>query len=370
MRAAACLAAALLVLGITHAAAPPARDPADTAVAQRRIDFVREVQPILTAFCVGCHGEKKQRGDLRLDAREHALRDGAVLPGKAADSPLIKRVSSKDANERMPPKGPGLTPKQVAILRAWIDQGAVWPKSAPTAKGPHWAYRPLARPAVPAAKDAAQFRNPIDAFVQSKLEVARLRAAPEADRRTLIRRVYFDLTGLPPSPEEVAAFVGDDSPDAYERLVDRLLSSPAYGERWARHWLDVVHYAETHGNDQDVPRENAWPYRDYLIRAFNGDKPYGRFVEDQIAGDVLYPDDADSVPALGMLAAGPWDESSQQSTTSSTPSVRRSITASRRCSPASIAPTASTTPTPPPPRAGPSWRSRSSACAPRPARTC
>src|SRR5205085_282482 len=135
----------------------------------------------------------------------------------------------------------------------------------------------------------------------------------EADRRTLIRRLSFDLRGLPPTPDEVEAFAADPAPDAWERLVDRYLADPAYGERWARHWLDVVHWAETHGHDQDVPRENAWPYRDYLIRSLNHDKPYARFVQEQVAGDDLYPGDPDGVIALGMLAAGPWDESSQQS---------------------------------------------------------
>src|SRR5437764_6399570 len=155
-------------------------------------------------------------------------------------------------------------------------------------------------------------RTPIDLFLLEKLAERKLTPAPEADRRTLLRRVAFDLTGLPPTAEEVDAFLADPRPDAYERAVDQLLASPAYGERWARHWMDVVHFAETHGHDQDAPREHAWPYRDYLIRSFNEDRPYARFVQEQLAGDVLYPEDPQTVPALGFIAAGPWDESSQK----------------------------------------------------------
>src|SRR5262249_19445275 len=195
---------------------------------------------------------------------------------------------------------------------AWVDQGAPWPAVADggARRTDHWAYTPLKRPPVPAVKRAAWPRTPLDAFVLAKLEAKGLSPSPEADRRTLIRRVSYDLTGLPPTTEEVDAFLADKRPDAYERVVDRLLASPAYGERWARHWLDVVHFAETHGHDQDAPREHAWPYRDYLIRSFNSDKQYARFVQEQVAGDVLFPDGPDGVVATGLLAAGPWDESS------------------------------------------------------------
>ena len=175
----------------------------------------------------------------------------------------------------------------------------------------HWAYQPLVQPPVPKVADTAWVRNPVDAFILAKLDAQGMKPSAEADRRTLIRRVYFDLTGLPPTVEDVNAFVADASPDAYEKVVDGLLASPRYGERWARHWMDVVHFAETHGNDQDRVRPNAWPYRDYLIRSFNEDKPYSRFVEEQVAGDALYPDDPQATVALGFLAAGPWDESSQ-----------------------------------------------------------
>jgi len=175
---------------------------------------------------------------------------------------------------------------------------------------PHWAYQPLRRPNVPAVKESTRVRNPIDHFIAAKLEDAKLSPAPEADPRTLLRRVTFDLTGLPPTPEELNAFLADSKPGALERVVDRLLASPRYGERWARHWMDAVHFAETHGHDQDRIRTNAWPYRDYLIASFHSDKPYARFVQEQVAGDVLFPEDPQATVALGMLAAGPWDESS------------------------------------------------------------
>ena len=175
---------------------------------------------------------------------------------------------------------------------------------------PWWSLRPLARPPWPAADlgtDPVSSRNPIDVFIRADLAAKGLRPSPPADRATLIRRVYFDLIGLPPTPEEVERFVAEPSRDAYEKLVDRLLASPRYGERWARHWLDIVHFGETHGYDKDKPRPNAWPYRDYVIRAWNSDKPYTRFVQEQIAGDVLFPFTRDGVEALGFISAGPWD---------------------------------------------------------------
>jgi hypothetical protein len=173
----------------------------------------------------------------------------------------------------------------------------------------HWAYQPLRRPSPPISAPG-RGAHPVDAFIRSKLAGAGLEPAPEADRRTLLRRVYFDLIGLPPTPEELRAFVADTSINAYETVVDCLLASPRHGERWARHWMDSAHFAETHGHDQDRIRTNAWPYRDYLINAFNADKPYARFVQEQVAGDVLFPDDPQATVALGFVAAGPWDESS------------------------------------------------------------
>jgi cytochrome c553 len=245
----------------------------------------------------------------------------AIVAGKSAQSELIRRLKTTNAEQRMPPEGERLSASDVAALAAWIDAGAPWPEAdgpAAAARDPrldHWAWRPIVKPPVPAS--VAEFaaipgvgreRNPIDAFLRTALKAQGLVPGREADRRTLIRRLSFDLTGLPPSPEEIEAFEADTDPAAYDRLVDRLLASPRYGERWARHWLDVVHYGDTHGYDKDQPRANAWPYRDYVIRALNADKPYARFISEQIAGDVLFPGTRDGEEAVGFIAAGPWDQ--------------------------------------------------------------
>jgi mono/diheme cytochrome c family protein len=299
------LVAATLAAPTFAAELPPA--------ANRPIDFDRDVRPLFVKHCYACHGPEKQKGGLRLDRKADALKGGddgvAIVAGKSAESALVKLTAGLEVDRVMPPKGERLTAEQVGILRAWIDQGAKWPDSAEADPLDWWSFRPLAKPAMPklSAEDEARVRNPVDRFILAKLREKGLDPSPEADRRTLIRRLYFDLIGLPPTPEEVEAFVKDNDPRAYERLVDRLLDSPHYGERWARHWLDIVHYGDTHGYDKDQPRPNAWPYRDYVIRAFNNDKPYGRFVQEQIAGDVLYPGTVDGVTALGFIAAGPWD---------------------------------------------------------------
>jgi hypothetical protein len=272
--------------------------------------FVADVRPILEARCVKCHGPEKQKGGYRLDVKAVALTGGDgsapnILPGRAAASPLVRYVSGKVEDMRMPPEGEPLTAAEVATLRDWIDAGAEWPDSASASVHDPldwWSLRPIARVAPPPGA-----AHPLDAFVRARLAAEGLRPAPRADARTLARRLYFDLTGLPPTPEELEAFAADPAPDAYARLVDRLLDSPRHGERWARHWLDVVHYGDTHGYDKDKPRTNAWPYRDYVIRALNTDKPYARFVEEQVAGDVLFPGTADGIEALGLIAAGPWD---------------------------------------------------------------
>lgn len=280
------------------------------------VDFVRDVQPILRRNCLRCHGPDKQKGEYRVDIRQVALKGGEsyapnILPGKSGDSPLIRFVSG-GGDLVMPPEGERLSAADLQTLRNWIDQGARWPDDAAghvSDKHDWWAFRPI--PAVAEQRAPAVTTPPsIDTFIRSRLKTAGLQPVAEADRRTLIRRLYFDLIGLPPTPEEITSFVDDPSAQAYENLVDRLLESPRYGERWARHWLDAAHFAETHGHDQDRIREHAWPYRDYLIQSLNADKPYGRFVQEQIAGDVLYPDDPQATVALGFLAAGPWDESS------------------------------------------------------------
>jgi mono/diheme cytochrome c family protein len=279
-------------------------------------DFAREVRPILERSCFGCHGPEKQKSGYRLDIRESALKGGdsgkaAVVPHNAKASPLIRYVSGEDAEIVMPPaksEVPKLTTAEVATLRAWIEAGPAWPDEfagTSDAGKLNWAWQPLMRPPVPAKRG-----NPIDAFIQQKL--GSLKAAPEADRRTLIRRLYFDLHGLPPSPEEVEAFVRDRDPQAYEKLVDRLLASPRFGERWARHWLDAIHFADTHGFEHDLMRTNAWRYRDYVIESFNRDTRWPRFIREQLAADVFYPEEPRLTVALGFIAAGPWDQSTAQ----------------------------------------------------------
>jgi hypothetical protein len=280
------------------------------AAAARAQDFAREVAPVFAARCIGCHGPDKQRSGYRLDVGASALRSGElsapnIVPGDSAGSPLVRYVTGADPDLRMPPEGEPLTAAEVAAIRRWIDAGAIWPAAANTpVADPRdwWSLRPLARPTPPATAGHA-----IDAFVRARLAREGLAMASAADDRTLLRRVTFDLIGLPPTPEEVDAYVADADPAKYEKLVDRLLGSPRHGERWARHWLDVAHYADTHGFDKDKPRAHSWPYRDYVVRAFNADKPYARFVAEQVAGDALFPDTRDGIEALGFLAAGPWD---------------------------------------------------------------
>jgi len=264
------------------------------------VDFVREVQPIFKQHCYECHGAKKQKNDYRLDIKATALTGGEdhapnIVPGKSAESPLFRFVSGTDEKITMPPKTK-LSSTEIDVIKRWIDEGATWPEGADVAKVEDrldwWSFKPLAK------KEGG-----IDDYIRAKLTEHGLKPAPQADMRTLIRRLYFDLTGLPPSPTDVERYAALP----YEKLVDDLLASPRYGERWARHWLDLVHYGETHGYDKDKQRINAWPYRDYVIRALNSDKPYARFIEEQIAGDVLYPGTTDGITALGFISAGPWD---------------------------------------------------------------
>lgn len=259
------------------------------------VDFVREVRPIFEKYCYECHGDKKQKGGLRLDVKSAALKGGDshgpdIIPGKAKQSHLLQVVTSGDEDEVMPPKGTRLNATHVATLTAWIDQGAVWPDGVDAAKlkdtRDHWSFKPLRTPSVGSAKTADLT---IDGFVDAKLGEKGLRRSPPADAATWLRRATFDLTGLPPTPEEVAAFV--QKPDR-AAAIDRLLASPRYGERWGQHWLDVVRYADTHGFEVNTERPNAWPYRDYVIRAFNQDTPYDRFIQEQIVGDALGQDTA------------------------------------------------------------------------------
>ncbi|WP_425613405.1 DUF1553 domain-containing protein [Anatilimnocola sp. NA78] len=274
------------------------------------------VAAIFEKRCISCHSADEKKGGLSLQSRADLLTGGdsgaAIVPGNAKESPLLAAISGD--NPEMPKSGAKLTPGEVESIRGWIAAGAPWPAERKLtdrslADNDWWSLRPLTRPPLPQLRTANQewVRNPIDAFVIAKLDEQGYVPSPAADRRTLIRRLYFDLIGLPPTADEVEAFIRDQAPNAYEQLVNRLLDSPHYGERWARHWLDVVHFGETHGYDKDQPRRNAWPYRDYVIRSFNQDKPYSRFIEEQIAGDVLHAGSSDGYEALGFLAAGPWD---------------------------------------------------------------
>jgi hypothetical protein len=291
--------------------------------------FEARIRPVLVERCHECHSSQapKPKGGLRVDSRS-ALRAGgssgpAVVPGDLGASLLYQAITAADGVEPMPPKV-RLSPAEIADFRRWITIGAPDPREAPAARTASsataaivqsrdwWSRNPVVQPSVPPTDTARAnwLRNPIDAFILAKLTEKSLKPAPEADRNTLIRRLSFDLLGLPPTPEDVARFLADRSCDAYDRLVDRLLASPHFGERWARHWMDLVHFAETHGHDQDRIRPNAWPYRDYLIGSFNRDTPYARFVQEQVAADLLFPAEPWLAVAQGMLAAGPWDESS------------------------------------------------------------
>src|SRR5438132_8908574 len=302
---------ALAVLLISLILSPGGARAGDDAL------FTGKVAPVLQGRCIRCHNAQKARGGLDLTTREQMLKGGddgpAIVAGDSGKSLLVTMISG--AEPKMPKQGAHLTGEEVAAIRSWISQGAHWPKGMILAEakakwkiGPDWwSLRALARPPIPATVNHTWARTPIDAFVLSTLEAKGLQPSSPADRRTLIRRVTFDLHGLPPTPEEMDDFVNDRCPGAYERLIDRLLASPRYGERWGRHWLDVVHYGDTHGYDKDKRRDHAWPYRDYVIRSFNADKPYERFIKEQIAGDVLFPNDPEGIIATGFIAAGPWD---------------------------------------------------------------
>lgn len=267
-----------------------------TAASAAPVDFARDVRPILQKHCFSCHGPEKQKSGLRFDIRAEALRGGDshapnIIPGNAAQSPLVQFVQSRDEDTQMPPKGERLTSNETEMLTRWINEGALWPEGLDTAlvedKRDHWAFKPL-----PAQTGS------LDSWVTSKLREKDLSLSPEADRRTLIRRLHLVLHGLPPTPEEVDAFAKNEDPKAYEKEVDRLLASPRYGERWARHWLDVIAFGETHGFEVNTPRPNAWPYRDYVIQAFNRDIPFPRFILEQLAGDTAGAD-----AATGFLVA-------------------------------------------------------------------
>ena len=272
------------------------------AAGAEKIDFSREIQPLLAKRCVACHGPDTQEAGLRLDDQAGATREldsggRAIVAGDSAASEILDRITSTDPDVQMPPEGARLTPAQVDSIRRWIDEGAEWKE--------HWAFRPLVRPAVPAV---AGVGNPIDAFIRVELERRGLPAPRPAEKIALLRRATYDVTGLPPSEQEVRDFLADESPLAWERVVDRLLASPHYGEQWARHWLDLVRYADTNSFERDGNKPHAWRYRDYCIRSFNDDKPYDRFILEQLAGDELPNLRPDDLIATGYYRLGIWDD--------------------------------------------------------------
>jgi hypothetical protein len=251
-----------------------------------------DARAVLAESCYGCHGEKVQLGGLRLDNKAAAMR--VIAPGDAAGSLIVKRITGAGGLPRMPMGGAALSPEKIERIRKWIDDGAAWPEGVAAAPKKHWAFIPPVRPAVPRPG------HPIDAFVQARLEREGIKPSPEADRATLLRRLSLDLTGLPPTPQELDAFLADKSAGAYEKQVDRLLASPHYGERWARMWLDAARYADSNGYEKDAPRI-VWSYRDWVINALNHDQPYNRFVIEQIAGDLLPNATQDQRVATGFL---------------------------------------------------------------------
>jgi len=291
-------------------------------------EFEKTIRPLLVEKCLSCHGEKKAKGGLRLDSRAAMLKGGdsgpAVVPGKPSDSLLIRAIGYT-GELKMPPRGK-LSGREIESLTRWVEAGAIWPEQTTSSKsGLHksitasqrnwWAFQPVRPPAVPVIETRPA--NPIDAFIGKKLAEAGLQPGASADRRTLLRRITFDLTGLPPTPGEVDAFLKDESPHAFEKVVDRLLGSESYGQRWARHWLDVVRYADYHDGNPKArnpvcePLE-AWRYRDWVVQSLNRDLPFDQFITHQIAGDLLSPPDgkqpyADGLIATTFLVNGAWD---------------------------------------------------------------
>jgi hypothetical protein len=284
--------------------------------------FERDVLPILKDNCFACHGgEAEVEGAFRITSRTGIVTGGELGPAFDAENPgeseLLAAINYESVE--MPPSGK-LPAGQIEVLAKWIQLGLPWsevndygvkPDEKEDTRGDgsdYWAYQRIELPELPQVGDASWVTNPIDAFILARLETVGLQPAPLADRVTLIRRAFYDLTGLPPSPKDVEQFVADDSPDAFEKIVDQLLESPQYGEHWGRHWLDVVRYAETHGYERDSPKPEAWRYRDYVIESFNRDKPYDQFIEEQLAGDELPAVTLESLTATGYYRLGLWDD--------------------------------------------------------------
>ncbi|MGV3723886.1 MAG: PSD1 and planctomycete cytochrome C domain-containing protein, partial [Actinomycetota bacterium] len=306
--------AGALLAGAASSAPPPGKAP----TAEEARFFETNVRPVLFEQCSKCHGPVQQSGNFRTDSLAAMLKGGVrgagIVPGHPEKSLLLKAILHQEGAPKMPP-GKKLTDRQLADLARWIKMGAPWPSSAAPAAGArntaqHWSFQPVAKVTPPKVKDAAWVKTPVDAFILAGLEAKGLRPNPPADKRTLIRRATFDLTGLPPTPAEVDAFINDLSPNAFAKVVDRLLASPAYGERWGRHWLDLARYADSNGLDENVHYGNAWRYRDWVVSAFNRDEPYNQFLVKQVAGDLLPPTEDvkernDRFLATGFLAVGP-----------------------------------------------------------------
>ncbi len=269
------------------------------------VDFANEIQTVLARRCYACHGPDVREGGIRFDERSSLLGEAdsgllPIVPGNSEQSELLRRITTADESERMPPEGKALTPSEVDAFRRWVQAGAEYTE--------HWSFKPMQRAEPPQTQDVQWASRPLDAFVLARLEQAGLTPVAKAEPQVLVRRVYLDITGLPPTPEELEALCRHWTEHSYEQLVDRLLADPAFGDRWARSWLDVVRYAETNSFERDNPKPNAWKYRDYVIRAFNSDKPYDQFVREQIAGDELDQVSADSLTATGYYRLGIWDD--------------------------------------------------------------
>ena len=314
-------------------------DPRLPAASERTVDFVRDIKPIFQQRCHKCHGPGKDQGGFSLATRSLTLDGGdngqAILLRKSALSPLVHRIAGLDDGTVMPPEGERLTSEQIGLIRAWIDQGLVWPSAADELDPrvvqavDHWSFKQLRRPLIPLLKSVSvDFLNgtslppsevltvgnwgntPVDAFILAKLNVAELFPVASANKTALLRRVSFDLTGLPPTVSDIEAFIKDPRPEAFPIVIDRLLASPAYGERWARHWMDIVRYSDSGGYETDIFYEQAWRYRDYVIRSFNDDKPYDRFLMEQVAGDELWPDQSEEFKdAIAVWTLGQWPNS-------------------------------------------------------------
>ncbi len=318
----AALGAAVFLLGASAFAAPEAATANHAADMEKGLAlFNSDVAKLLTEHCVKCHGgEKGTKGGFDLTTRETAVKEGdtgfGIVPGKSAESLVVKSIRHEDPDLKMPQKADKLPDDAIAKIARWVDLGAPFAKPLVAGKSTRdkskvsdedrkfWSFQPLAQPQPPAVKNEAWARTPLDRFILAKLEEKGIAPSPLAEKRKLIRRAYFDLIGLPPTPEQVERFVQDDAPNAFEKIVDELLANPHYGERWGRHWLDLARYAESHGYEQDYDRPFAFHYRDYVIRALNADQPYDEFLRWQIAGDELAPENAEAWKATGFLAAG------------------------------------------------------------------